>query len=110
MFECHTRGLLEFCIVLGQGVSVEEQSLGNKVAVNGGAGPAKSTVPMASPPGAGRKSHPAYLSLNKNQALIYSSLGQVHPISEYLPQYLGFPLKTLVPGLMLIKVKKALFV
>lgn len=62
MFQCHACSLLEFCIILGQGVGVEKQSLGNKAAVNeGGRVPkAKPTVPTADPPIADSKSSPYF--------------------------------------------------
>lgn len=55
MFQRHACRLLEFCVILGQGIGVEEQSLGNKAAVSWGSGElmrAEPTVPTAPPPNA----------------------------------------------------------
>ena len=68
MFQRHARSLLEFCIILGQSVGVEKQSLGNKAAVNEGERglpTAKSAVLTADPATADSKSGPSYLFLDK---------------------------------------------
>lgn len=76
--------MLEFRIILCQGVGVEEQSLGKKAAVNKGRGPrAKSVLPTAGPPTADHQSGPSYLSLNIHQAVIHSSSGQVYSLAMY---------------------------
>lgn len=76
--------MLEFRIILCQGVGVVEQSLGKKASVNKGRGPrAKAVLPTAGPPTADHQPGPSYLSLNIHQAVIHSSSGQVDSLAMY---------------------------
>lgn len=94
MFQCHARSLLEFRVVLSQGVGVEEQSLGRKAAVNEGRVPrATSVVPTANSPPADGEPSPSYLPLN-SQAMIQASWpgarsGAVYYTTEFIAKNAG---------------------
>lgn len=99
MSECHACGLLQFGVVFGQGIGVEEQSLGRKAAVNAGKVlRAMSLVPTADSPPADDEPSPPCLLLN-SQARIQASLGQGRGL-ELSTTLLSSLRKALVPGLV----------